>query len=117
MRAHAVRDDDWRDGAAMRELLADQLTRLRNEVRSTWERYGLAVPVAIQCVRRDVSGSLTEPEPIFCVARAGDRVLIYDDVEEEFGIGVVDSDGLLRSWGTYGEELNWSLRHFPEASI
>lgn len=81
-----------------------------------WDRYGLAVPVAVPCIRRDISGSPTEPEPIYCFARAGDEVLIHDDVEEEFGTGILDNDGVLRQWGTYGEELRWSLHHFPQSS-
>jgi hypothetical protein len=51
---------------------------------------------------------------MFCVAQDGSRVLIYDDVEEEFGTGVLDVDDVLRDWGTYGEELSWSLRAFVE---
>jgi hypothetical protein len=109
---------EWKpiSAAAMRELLAEQLMRLDDEVRPIWERYGIAPAVHIQCLRRTVDGSQPVPEPMYCVARTGNHVLIYDDVEEEFGAGVVDPDGLLREWGIYGEELRWSLRHFPETA-
>ena len=36
------------------------------------------------------------------MARAGNRVLFFDDVEEDFGVGVPDSDGILRDLGTFG---------------
>jgi hypothetical protein len=70
-------------------------------MRSEWEKHGLAPAVPILCVRQNIiEGSECPPEPIYCVARIGLRVLIYDDVEEEFGTGVLDADGLLREWGT-----------------
>jgi hypothetical protein len=101
--------------AAMARLLDDHVSRLDDDLRSDWERHGLRRPVPILCVRGYVfENSECPPEPIYCVARIGLRVLIYDDVEEEFGTGVLDGDGLLREWGTYGDELNWSFRPFME---
>ena len=41
-------------------------------------------------------------EKVFAVARAGNRVLFFDDVKDEFGVGVPDNDGVLRDLGTFG---------------
>jgi hypothetical protein len=101
----------------MTTLLDDHVLRLDDDMRSEWEKHGLTPAVPILCVRQNmIEGSECPPEPIYCVARIGLRVLIYDDVEEEFGIGVLDADGLLRQWGTYGEELSWSLRPFLDSN-
>ena len=45
------------------------------------------------------------------VARDGHRLLFFDDVEDEFAIGVPDQDGILgpEHWGLYGE-LVYALR-------
>jgi hypothetical protein len=39
--------------------------------------------------------------------------VVHDDVEEEFGAGSLDRDGVLRSWSTYGARLGWALAGFP----
>jgi hypothetical protein len=55
--------------------------------------------------------------PSFVVAQAGDDVVYYDDIEEEFGTASLDSaTSQLRNEGTWGERLEWALRHFPESS-
>jgi hypothetical protein len=41
-------------------------------------------------------------EKAFAVARAGNRVFFFDDVEDEFGVGVPDNDGVLRDLETFG---------------
>jgi hypothetical protein len=41
-------------------------------------------------------------EKVFVIARSGNRVLFFDDVEEEFGVGIPDRDGILRCCGTFG---------------
>jgi hypothetical protein len=46
--------------------------------------------------------SLSSVERVFVVAKNGNRSLFFDDVEEEFGIGIPDSDGVLRNPGTFG---------------
>ena len=51
-------------------------------------------------------------EHIFVVARAGVRLLLSDDAEDEFAVGEVDADGVLRKWDLYGE-LVFALRNFP----
>lgn len=36
------------------------------------------------------------------IARVGERVLVYDDVEEEYAIAHVPEGGHLRNWELYG---------------
>ena len=58
-----------------------------------------AIPIFEQpCFRSEDYGI----EKVFVVARAGNRVLFFDDVEEEFGVGVPGNDGVLRDLGTFG---------------
>jgi hypothetical protein len=57
------------------------------------------VPIFEQpCLR----GENCDVEKVFAVARAENRVLFFDDVEEDFGVGVPDGDGILRGLGTFG---------------
>src|SRR5262245_45980286 len=65
-------------------------------------------PSRIPCVRAGV----LDPDSMWVVARAGEHVLLYDSVEEEFGAGVVDRDGVLRDWGTSGPKLRRSVARF-----
>jgi hypothetical protein len=51
--------------------------------------------------------------PSSVLAQTGDEVVYYDDVEEEFGTASLDRATLrLRNEGTWGEPLEWALRHF-----
>src|SRR3954453_17665569 len=96
----------------LRDILASQLVDLDSETQAVWDRFGIQ-PTHILCIRRRLDGGVAELEPIYAIAQAGDEVLIYDDVEDEWGTGVMDPDGVLRSWGTYGEQLRWTLKAFP----
>jgi hypothetical protein len=98
----------------IQRLLATEVERLDDETRPLWDRFGIT-PLQVKCVRIRADGTPLEPEPIFVVAREGNEVVVFDDVEEEFGTGVLNSDGQLRNWGTYGERLDWTLRRFPES--
>ena len=100
----------------LRDVLVKQLVDLDTETQAVWDRFGRQ-PTQIRCIRGRLDGSVSEPEAIYAVARAGDEVLIYDDVEDEWGRGVMDADGVLRSWGTYGEPLHWTLKTFPSPRV
>ena len=90
-------------------LLAAETAALDAEGRATLERYG----VAPYHVHRVFELAPDAPDPVDVVARDGAQVLFYDDTEEAFGTATVDSHGVMREWGTWGERLGWALRHFP----
>jgi hypothetical protein len=100
----------------LRDVVVKQLVDLDAETQAVWDHFGTQ-PTQILCIRGRLDGDVPELEPIYAVARAGDEVLIYDDVEDEWGIGVMDADGVLRSWGTYGEQLHWTLKTFPSPRV
>jgi hypothetical protein len=95
-------------------LMANELGRLNDAQFQHWERYGLK-PEHVQCERRAQGNKPPVLDPIYVIARAGNEVLVYDDVDEEFGTGTLDADGVLRQWGTWGEALAWSLERFPQS--
>jgi hypothetical protein len=97
----------------LRYLMAHELGRLSDAQFQCWERYGLK-PEHVPCERPAQDGPPAR-DPIYLIARAGDEVLIYDDVEGEFGTGALDPDGVLRHWGTWGGALAWSLERFPQS--
>ncbi len=77
---------------------------------AVWERYRIE-PQQVKCARfGDDSVHAT-----WVVAAAGEERLGYDDVEKEFGTGVLGSQKVLRQWGTWGSLRN-ALLHFPEDS-
>jgi hypothetical protein len=93
-----------------RLLMAEQVLRLNNVLFPKWEAYGV-MPERLPCARGDSAGDPSR-ETMFVVARSAENVLVYDDVEEEFGIGRMDPDGVVRHWSTFGEELAWALGVF-----
>lgn len=96
------------------ERLAKELADLRPDTRQTYEGNAISI-VAQPCLRSQLYGI----EHVFVVARAGARLLFFDDVEDEFAVGEPDKDGVLRNWGLCGEL--WSallnlLRDSPSSS-
>lgn len=97
--------------AELLALLHVQLAHLDDETRPVWDRFRIE-PTPIPCSRPGVDDATPDVESVFCLARDGDEVLVYDDVEDAFGTGRVGSDGVLRTWRTYGEELRWAVQGF-----
>ena len=93
------------------KILTEEVASLPPDARNIYE--GNAIGVVEQpCYRSEQYGI----EHVFVVARAGARLLLFDDVEDEFAIGVPDTDGVLRNWGLYGE-LVFALRNLSSDSI
>lgn len=88
-------------------LLADQDRELEPPLKSKLSPFRCN-PSIVPCVR----AGRPDRDSMWVVARAGERVLLYDSVEEEFGTGLVDRDGVLRDWGTSGHKLKWSAARF-----
>jgi hypothetical protein len=78
-------------------ILTDELETLRPEVIRLYEQYAVQ-PFQQPCVREENSGI----EHVFVLAKKQQRLLYYDDVEEDFGVAILDGDGVLRNWGNYG---------------
>lgn len=81
-------------------LVAAQLADCSPDQRQLFER-SKVIPHLVPIAR---SG---RPEAVFVVAKAGDLVLYYEDVEEGFNISRLAEDG---SIATPGYE-QWELRH------
>ena len=100
-----------------RGQLRTEIERLRADVRLIWDRYALDTPVRMrhtwQLEGREVSG------PVWVIACAGTTLLGYDEFENEFGIGSAGTTeltrgGIVHDWGTFGEQLRWTLLRFPD---
>jgi hypothetical protein len=78
-------------------ILEEEIEALTPAALKAYEKYATA-PFEQPCARSVDSGI----ERVFVVARNENRLLFFDDVEEDFGVGVPDSDGILRDLGTFG---------------
>jgi hypothetical protein len=81
----------------LERILIEEIAALTPEAARSYEKYAVA-PYEQRCLRSADSGI----ERIFVVARNGSQLLFFDDVEEEFGVGVPDNDAILRGLGTFG---------------
>jgi len=64
-------------------------------------------------------GAESARKPVWIIGRDGARVLGYDEVEEEYGIGRLDAGEVLGEWRMCGNELRFCLMQFsdPDAGI
>ncbi|MFC4310354.1 hypothetical protein ACFPN2_14775 [Steroidobacter flavus] len=98
--------DDW-EPISREEfdvLLAKELLTFEAADHELWSRYRVGVRTA-PIVRSQEYGA----EQVFVVAVIGDRILLFDDVEDEFGVARLPPDKPLEDYGTYGE-LRFALR-------
>jgi hypothetical protein len=79
-------------------ILREEIASLTPEATKAYEKY--SVTTYEQRCERSVDSGI---ERVFVVARKGNRLLFFDDVEDEFGIGVPDGDAILRDLGTFGQ--------------
>ena len=90
------------------EILAEEVTSLPPDATKIYADYGIGV-VEQPCDRGEQHGI----EHVFVVARAARaavRLLLFDDAEDEFAVGELDTDGVLRRWDLYGD-LVFALRN------
>ncbi len=92
-------------------LFKAALEELDDGQHADYARYRIE-PAPVDCARYNDDTI----EPLWTVARAGAECLAYDDEEGEFGTGVLDDQGVLRGWGTWGT-LGAALENFPEAGV
>jgi hypothetical protein len=78
-------------------ILTEEIAALTPDAASAYEKYA-TTPYEQRCWRSSDYGI----ERVFVVAKNGNRLLFFDDIEDEFGVGVPDSDAVLRDLGTFG---------------
>ena len=96
-------EDDWEpiSRAELEDRLHLEKGKLSPVLLETFQN--LAAPVSEKpCFRTEQYGI----EQVFVVASSGQRLLFFDDVEDEFAIGVAANDGVLRDWGLYGDLMD-----------
>lgn len=86
-----------------------ELSSLDHDARASLARWRVS-PQQVHRILRHGSGAR---DPVWVLARAGAQVLFYDDTEEEWGTAMLDADGVMRDWGTWGDRLGHALRQFP----
>lgn len=79
------------------DILNEEIDLLSLPERDAYRQFSIEA-VKIPCFRSEMYGD----EAVYAVARVGDQIVFYDDVEGEFATGEADSDGLLRDWGLCG---------------
>jgi hypothetical protein len=102
--------DDWAPISRVEfdALLAKEISTFEAADHELWSRYQVGVRSA-PIVRSQEYGT----EHVFVVAAIGDRILFFDDVEDEFGVARLPPDRPLEEYGTYGE-LRFALRGLAE---
>lgn len=81
----------------LERILKEEIAALTPEAAKVYEKFAIA-PYQQRCSRSADS----EIESVFVVAKNGNHLLFFDDVEEEFGVGIADRDAILRDLGTFG---------------
>jgi len=104
---------DWKPiaRAEFEVILQEEFAKLPAEELKLYETYATAL-LEQPCYRSEQYGI----ERVFVVARAGRRLLLFDDVDDEFAIGIPDSDGVLRNWSLYGT-LAVAVRNLPTEAL
>lgn len=96
--------------AEFERLLDDEASSLESDVWPVYDQYAIS-PVRMTYFWN--WGERRVSKPIWVIARAGERVVGHDEIEEEYGTGLVRQAGVMEDWGTYGERLRWTLLQFP----
>jgi hypothetical protein len=95
--------DEWEpiSRAGLESRLNAEIATLPPGLLNTYRTHATTI-AGLPCFRSEQYGT----EHVFVVARSGRRLLIFDDVEDEFAIGAVDEDGVMRDWGLYGDLID-----------
>ena len=79
------------------KILSNEVSSLAPDVLRLYQQYAVK-PYQLPCARLQDSAL----EQVFVLAKNGNRLLYFDDVEEDFGVATPDDDGVMREWGNYG---------------
>jgi hypothetical protein len=86
-----------------------ELPSLDHDARASLARWRVS-PQQVHRILRHGSG---ERDSVWVLARAGAQVLFWDDTGNEWGTAMLDMDGIMREWGSWGDRLGRALRQFP----
>jgi len=94
-----IRNDDWKpiSRPEVENRLKSEVAALPADVMNIYKNHAITIAEQL-CFRSDQYGT----ERVFVVARSGSQLLIFDDVEDEFGVGAPGDEGVLREWGLCG---------------
>ena len=92
-----------------RAILDDEVGRLDERESERFARYGVP-PRPVSWTNEPLAFTAS----FWVVAQADDLVVFYDHIEYEWGVGRVESEGVLASYGTFGERPQYALYNFPE---
>jgi len=94
-------------GAEVEAIVLDHLRGCTDAQRRLFER--IRTPLASVSIKR-----LGRAEALYAVARVGDALIIWDDVEEGFELATPDQDGVLREYGASQFELSHVLHQLRD---
>ena len=84
--------------ADLKSQIHNSVNQLSEVDKSTFEQ--LQTPLRRIACRR---GGHRTNEEMFVIAGFGDKVLVYDDVEDEFAIGELEKSHVLKKWDLLGD--------------
>jgi hypothetical protein len=91
--------------------IEEDILQLSEEARQKFE--SIKIPLTrVKCRRKHFYGEGYDEDPIFIVGRSGNKLLVFDDVEDEFAIAEPEPGAtFLENLGLCGE-LELALVHF-----
>lgn len=90
--------------AEMTRIIEEELRRCSSEDLALFEK----IKIEPQKIRFD-RGSFAED--VFVVARHGEKLVFFDDIEDGFEVAVADDDGVIRTAGVGQFDLCHALAH------
>jgi len=82
-------------------FLTSEKAKLSSELADFLRSVEIAL-IRFPCFRDEQHGI----EHVFAIARLGKDLLIFDDAEDEFGLGEPGEDGVLRNWVLCGDLID-----------
>lgn len=95
----------------LEDILSQEFDALSSDLQKIFNTSKIDPLKKIKCLRRGYD----DIEEVFKILRINNSVIIYDDVEEEFGVATapVDSDSYLTYWNLF-DDLRSALKHVVE---
>jgi hypothetical protein len=90
--------------------MEEEIFYMSEEARQKFE--SIKIPLThMKCRRKHFYGEGYDEDPIFIVGRSGNKLLVFDDVEDEFAIAEPEPGAtFLEHWRLSGE-LEMALKH------